>query len=380
MSIRKVNTKMLDNILEQMIDTVGRSKNDVFEIGEQCRNDYESITEELKVIRESVYKVIKEGDELERKSRFARKRLSEVSQHFQNFSEEQVREAYEKAHDLQMRLSLNRQTETRLRERRDDLERRIRNLEETIDRAEHLNSQISVVLNYLSSDLRQMGAALEDAKERHDFGLQIIEAQEEERKKLSREIHDGPAQMLANVLLRSDLIDRVYRENGPMEALGEIKDLKQMVRSALYEVRRIIYDLRPMALDDLGLVPTLTKYLSTIEEYHKSTNIRFVNVGQEKRLPPKYEVALFRLIQESVQNALKHSEATEIQVKLEINKDKVTVIIKDNGKGFDTKQKKSGSFGIMGMKERVEILDGEMSIDSKVGSGTLILVQVPLSA
>ncbi|TYR98934.1 histidine kinase [Rossellomorea vietnamensis] len=380
MSIRKVNTKMLDNILEQMIDTVGRSKSDVFEIGEQCRQDYESITEELKVIRESVFRVIQEGDDLERKSRFARKRLSEVSQHFQNFSEAQVREAYEQAHDLQMKLSLNRQTEARLRERRDDIERRIKNLQDTIDRAEQLNSQISVVLNYLSSDLKQMGAALEDAKEKHDFGLQIIEAQEEERKKLSREIHDGPAQMLANVLLRSDLIDRVYRESGPMAALGEIKDLKTMVRSALYEVRRIIYDLRPMALDDLGLVPTLTKYLSTIEEYHKSTSISFVNVGQVKRLPSKYEVALFRLIQESVQNALKHSEAREIQVKLEISKSKVTVIIKDNGKGFDTKKKKNGSFGIMGMRERVELLEGEMSIDSKVGSGTVILVQVPLTA
>ncbi|WP_409252032.1 sensor histidine kinase [Bacillus sp. SCS-153A] len=380
MSIKKVNTKMLDNILEQMIDTVGRSKDDVFEIGEQCRQDYESITKELKVIKESVFKVIQEGDELERKSRFARKRLSEVSQHFQKFSEGQVREAYEKAHDLQMKLSLNRQTESRLRERRDDLERRIKNLEDTIDRAEQLNSQISVVLNYLSSDLKQVGAALEDAKERHDFGLRIIEAQEEERKKLSREIHDGPAQMLANVLLRSDLIDRVYRENGPMAALGEIKDLKKMVRSALYEVRRIIYDLRPMALDDLGLVPTLTKYLSTIEEYHKSTNIRFVNLGQEKRLPSKYEVALFRLIQESVQNALKHSGASEIQVKLEIGKDTVTVIIKDDGKGFDIKQKKNGSFGIMGMKERVEILDGDMSIDSNPGSGTVVLVQVPLTA
>lgn len=380
MSIRKVNTKMLDNILEQMIDTVGRSKSDVFEIGEQCRQDYESITEELKVIRESVFKVIKEGDDLERKSRFARKRLSEVSQHFQNFSEAQVREAYEQAHDLQMKLSLNRQTEARLRERRNDIERRIKNLQDTIDRAEQLNSQISVVLNYLSSDLKQMGAALEDAKEKHDFGLQIIEAQEEERKKLSREIHDGPAQMLANVLLRSDLIDRVYRETGPEAALGEIKDLKTMVRSALYEVRRIIYDLRPMALDDLGLVPTLTKYLSTIEEYHKSTSIRFVNIGQVKRLPSKYEVALFRLIQESVQNALKHAEAREIQVKLEISKSKVTVIIKDNGKGFNAKEKKSGSFGIMGMRERVELLEGEMSIDSKAGSGTVILVQVPLTS
>ncbi|MFP3386653.1 sensor histidine kinase, partial [Tritonibacter sp. SIMBA_163] len=84
-----------------------------------------------------------------------------------------------------------------------------------------------------------------------------IEAQEEERKRLSREIHDGPAQMMANVLLRSDLIEKTYREKGADKAFKEISSLKDMVRQALTEVRRIIYDLRPMALDDLGLVPTL---------------------------------------------------------------------------------------------------------------------------
>ena len=116
---------------------------------------------------------------------------------------------------------------------------------------------------------------LEDAKQKQDFGLKIIEAQEEERKRLSREIHDGPAQMMANVMLRSDLVEKIYRERGIDEALGEIVNMKKMVRDALYEVRHIIYDLRPMALDDLGLVPTLKKYLKTTEEYFNQTTIRF---------------------------------------------------------------------------------------------------------
>lgn len=94
---------------------------------------------------------------------------------------------------------------------------------------------------------------------KQDFGIRIIAAQEEERKRLSREIHDGPAQMLANVLMRTDLIERTYREKGIEYALAEIADLKKTVRNALSEVRRIIYDLRPMALDDLGIVPTLKK-------------------------------------------------------------------------------------------------------------------------
>ena len=88
----------------------------------------------------------------------------------------------------------------------------------------------------------------------------------------------------------------------------EIRSLKVMVRNALYEVRRIIYDLRPMALDDLGLVPTLRKYLQTTEDYNNGVNLNFVNLGQVKRLPSDMEVALFRLVQEAVQNSLKHAE------------------------------------------------------------------------
>ena len=267
MKIMKFDTKALDDIISRMINTVGSSKDEIFQIGEQCRNDFEDLSEELKNVKQMVLKVIDEGDILEQKARQARNRLSEVSMNFNQYSEEEVREAYEKAHQLQMELSINRQLEKQLRDRRDDLDRRIGGLQETIERADHLVSQISVVQNYLMSDIKQMGEVLEDAKAKQDFGLKIIEAQEDERKRLSREIHDGPAQMMANVIMRSDLIERVYREQGGPAAITEIKSFKKMVRSALYEVRRIIYDLRPMALDDLGLVPTLRKYLQTIDEF-----------------------------------------------------------------------------------------------------------------
>jgi two-component system, NarL family, sensor histidine kinase DegS len=379
MAIKKFDSKALDLILEKMIETVGNSKDEIFRIGEECRNDYESITDELQDIKRRVAQIINEGDKLESQVRAARKRLSEVSKHFKDYTEVQVREAYEVAHKLQMDLTLNRQNEKQLREKRDDLERRLIGLNETIERAEHLVSQISVVMNYMMSDIRQMGEALETAKQKQDFGLKIIEAQEDERKRLSREIHDGPAQMMANVMMRSDLIERIYKERGSSEAISEIRNMKKMVRSALYEVRRIIYDLRPMALDDLGLVPTLKKYLQTIEEYHRTTKIQFINMGEDKRLPSKYEVALFRMIQESVQNALKHADASLIQVKLEIKKDHVMVVIKDDGKGFDINEKKSESFGILGISERVELLEGELNIHSKIGTGTLIIIQVPLN-
>lgn len=377
--VKTLDVKTLDRILDRMIDTVGNSKDEIFRIGEQCRTDYESLADELKDLKNMVVQMIEKGELLEEKSRFARRRLSEVSSHFNDYSEEQVRDAYETAHQLQMDLVMNREMEKQLRKRRDELERRLSGLHDTIARSEHLVSQTTFVLSYLRSDLKQVGEALEDAKLKQDFGSKIISAQEEERKRLSREIHDGPAQMLANVMMRSDLIEKLFKEYGTEAALQEVRSLKKMVRDALIEVRRIIYDLRPMALDDLGLSPTLRKYLQNIEEYYQSAKINYRFIGQEKRIDSNCEVSLFRLIQEAVQNALKHAQANEITVKVEMTKDSCTVVIRDDGKGFDVNQKKDKSFGIIGMRERVELLDGEISIDSKIGVGTVVLIQVPIN-
>lgn len=378
MVLRKLDLKALDSIVDQMVQTVDNSKAEIFKIGEQCRKDFDAAVSELKTIKYQVTDVIEKSDLLEVKARHARKRLSDVSKNFHEYSEEHVREVYEEANLLHTEFTVNKQLEKQLRVRRDELERRLLNLQETIDRSEILVSQISIISNYLDSDIKEIGYALEDAKLKQDFGLRIIEAQEEERKRLSREIHDGPAQLLANVLIRSDLAEKAYREKGPEYSLGEIRSLKEMIRAALYEVRRIIYDLRPMLLDDLGLIPTLQKYLATVEEYNKRVTIKFQALGQEKRLNTKYEVAIFRLIQESVQNALKHAEAEEINVKVEICDKFVSVIIKDNGIGFDPDLKKEGSFGIMGMKERVSILEGKLAIDSQSRKGTMVQIQIPL--
>jgi len=377
MSIKKVDINAIDKILEKMVNVVENSKSDIFAIGENSRLEFETLFEELEQVRQQVLFVIDEGDNLEKQARLSRKYLSEVSKHFNTYTEEQVLNAYEKAHSLQVDLKINRQLEKQLRTRRDDLERRLICLKQTIDRAEKLVSQISIVENYLSSDLAQIGEMLHDAKRHQEFGFKIIEAQEEERKRLSREIHDGPAQMMANVMMRSDLIDRTFRERGSDEALKEIREMKTMVRNALYEVRRIIYDLRPMALDDLGLVPTLRKYLQTIGEYANTTKINFMNIGKEIRLPAKLEIALFRLIQESVQNTLKHAEATVVTVKLELRNDMATAIIKDDGRGFNHKLKKDGSFGLLGMRERVELLDGSITFDSIIGKGTVVMINIP---
>lgn len=375
----RIDIASLDVIFNRMLETITNSKNDIFIISEQSRRNFEDMQQELEIVRQEISISIDETDNLEKSLQLSKHRLVIVSKNFTEHSEEQIRAAYENTSDLQLKMTICREREKQLRDKRDDLERRLRELYDTIERADHIVNQVNVVISYFTTDLKDVGVALEQAKIKQDFGIRIIAAQEEERKRLSREIHDGPAQMMANVLMRSNLIDRTFREKGADAALQEITDLKKNVRNALSEVRRIIYDLRPMALDDLGIAPTLKKYLSTIMEYNPGVDIQFVTYNNERRISPDYEVAIFRLVQESVNNALKHGKPHQIIVKLEWLRDEINVVVRDDGSGFDTAHIREGSFGLIGMKERIDLLKGTINITSNIGKGTIIIMKVPIA-
>ncbi|TMW72366.1 sensor histidine kinase [Alteribacter natronophilus] len=371
-------TEQLDDILNVMVAKVEESKEQIFAISERSRTEYEQLKAEASDLQERVLSLVGKTSRMERHSRFARNRLAEVSNHVSNYSDIQVKEAYEIANDYQVQLAVLRQEDKQLREKQDGIERRLMKLKGTLEKADTISAQINIVIHYLTGDLQNISEMVADAREMQKFGLKIIEAQEEERKRLSREIHDGPAQTMANILLRSELVERVYNQQGIDEALAEIKSLRGLVKESLAEVRRIIYDLRPMALDDLGLVPTIAKYLKNFQE-QSGLRITFRNEGREIRLPSEMEVAIFRFIQESVQNAFKHAEPKHVTVKIELEPTQALAVIKDDGRGFNPEEKKEGSFGLMGMRERVNMLDGQLTINSKPGEGTMIMVQIPIS-
>jgi len=217
LSDETVDIKALDTIFNSLIRTMDQSKNDIFIISEQSRKNFEEMKLELVVVKASISRLLDEGDTLENLTGHSRRRLADVSKNFNSYSEEQVKQAYEVGNKLLVNLSINRMEEKQMRQRRDDLDRRLVGLLDTIERADHLVSQVSTVSKYLTSDLKNVGVALETAKHKQDFAIRIIEAQEEERKRLSRDIHDGPAQMLANVLLRSGLIEKTYAEKAKVK-------------------------------------------------------------------------------------------------------------------------------------------------------------------
>ncbi|WP_440894767.1 sensor histidine kinase [Amphibacillus sp. Q70] len=375
--MKQINEKNFDQIIDGMLGVVDKSKDELYELTEASREEQKTLTRDLKETRQQVKDTIVQGEQLEKQERIYRNRLAQVSKNFNVYSEKEIKDVYETAHDLQTELKMVRERETSLRQKRDFIERRLKSLDQIIDKGSALVSKVSVISNYLTDDFKQIGDLIEDANQKQTFGLKIIEAQEEERRRISREIHDGPAQMLANILLRADLVDRTFRERSQEEAMKEMKSMRSMVHTSLHEVRRIIYDLRPMALDDLGLVPTIRKYLANVEDYHKIT-ITSSEQGCFNQLTAKYEVALFRLIQESVQNAVKHAVPKSIQVNISIDNNQVATSIRDDGVGFDINKKKEQSFGLIGMRERVEMLDGQLEINSKIGQGTTIYIKIPL--
>jgi len=374
----------IDRVIKNAIQVMEESKYQIFEIAESARQELVSLGQELEQVMRETADTIDKVDRLELDYRRARVRLTEVSRDFIRYKEADIKSAYEKATQLQLDLMVFREKEAYLKTRRDELQKRVKNVEISIERAETISSQVNVVLEYLSGDLNQVTRILESAKNRQLIGLKIILAQEEERKRIAREIHDGPAQSLANLVLRTEIAERMLGKQEFQLVQDELVDLKGQIRSGLEEIRKIIFNLRPMALDDLGLVPTLRKYMQDFEEKTKIRTV-FETVGRETRLPSAMEAAIYRLVQEACTNAMKHASPTFVSLEISYQPQLVTIVIRDNGSGFvveslESRTKDSAHFGLIGMRERVELLEGRMEIESAIGHGTKITITIPVNA
>jgi len=369
----------IDRVIKNAIQVMEDSKYQMFEILEASRQELASLNHELQRTLKETTETLEKVDQLELNYRRSRIRLTAVSRDFVRYKEEDIKQAYEKATQLQLDLMIYREKEMYLKARRDELQKRVRNVENSVERAESIGSQMGVVLEYLSGELGQVSRIIESAKNRQVIGLKIILAQEEERKRISREIHDGPAQLLANLVLRTEIVERMLAKQEFKMVQDEIVDLKGQVRSSLEEMRKVIFNLRPMALDDLGLIPTLRKYVHDYEEKAKIRTI-FETRGKEHRLSSAMEAAIYRLVQEALSNAAKHAYPTYVLVEITYQAQLVKIVVQDNGLGFNVdllEQKSKDHFGLIGMRERVELLEGRMEIESAENQGTKIVIHIP---
>ncbi|MBI5842321.1 MAG: sensor histidine kinase [Chloroflexi bacterium] len=204
----------------------------------------------------------------------------------------------------------------------------------------------------------------------------IVNAQEAERQRLSRQMHDGPAQALSNFILQTEIAMRLL-DVDPNQAKEELGSLKTSAMGTFQKVRNFIFELRPMMLDDLGLIPTIRKYADAFKE-QTNLDVSVTVTGSERRLEPYLEVMIFRAIQELLGNAARHSQATMIKVQVDIGNEMTRVSVDDNGKGFDSETlKQSNNLGLKLIRERAEMLGGNFEIDSAAGKGTRISFMVP---
>jgi two-component system sensor histidine kinase DegS len=208
----------------------------------------------------------------------------------------------------------------------------------------------------------------------------LIDAQESERQLLARQMHDGPAQALSNFIVQTEIASRLF-DIDPARAKQELENLKASALSTFQKVRLFITDLRPMMLDDIGLFPTLRRY---IENFQNESGIetKLDVMGSEGRLEPYIEVLIFRSLQEIIGNAARHNADLPRKLKIEISiimePKLIKVQVRDDGKGFDPSRAMSGrGLGLKLIKERVEMLGGYFNIESRIGSGTIVTFQIP---
>lgn len=211
----------------------------------------------------------------------------------------------------------------------------------------------------------------------------ILKAHEEERKRIAREIHDGPAQSAACLALKLELCRKKTQEGASDELSLEFNKLGDYVRSIVHEIRTIIYDLKPSYLDE-GLFTAIQNHIDVFME-NTGLRIEFKKSGMDSNIEYYIVSTLFRIVQEALTNISKHAKANKVNISLDIQKDILYLDIQDNGQGFDTANIKKSKhekidrgFGIEGMKERVELINGNIDISSALNKGTTIKIQIPL--
>ena len=331
------------------------------DITEDFQNEIEKTKRELVEIDLMLEQSQMEVNRLAQRNAAVTARLQQIQGHYDSIPRDDIIDIFNQALDAQQRLFVMRGQSEKLQGDKQFFKRHL----------DYLNrADVSLV--------SKMEKGAEKGSERVlNLVEAIIQAQEEERQRLSRKMHDGPAQALSNFILQTEIAVRLF-DIDQERAREELSILKSSATSAFQQVRDFIFELRPMMLDDLGLVPTLKRYVETYKE-QTGTSIRLTINGVERRFEPYIEVIIFRAVQEILSFSIRQERATQISVQMNITDTYVKVTMDDNGKGEDVESiLESGGMGIKIIKDRVEMIGGFLEINFRPDKGSQFVLQVPV--
>jgi two-component system, NarL family, sensor histidine kinase DegS len=297
--------------------------------------------------------------------------LSNIHHNLDTVPRQDIRDKYDEA--------LN--TRTRLLTMRGQLEKFETSYQQLQEQQQLLSSLLGKV---------QGGLVIEDTTEEGDNlsrgGLnivRIVQAQEDERQRLARQMHDGPAQSLTNFILQAEICQRLFDRN-PDRAAEELNNLKTAASITFQKVRDFIFDLRPMMLDDLGVIPTVRRYVSSFKDKN-DIEVELDITGEERRLESHREVLLFRAIQELMTHTRDYASATRMKIRLDMTSNIVKVLIEDNGRGFDASLVNSPEDthqdgrvqSLVTLREKYELVNGKVVVQSGESEGTTVRLELP---
>jgi two-component system sensor histidine kinase DegS len=325
------------------------------------RESQERNKQELRELNRMIDQSRGEVEKLAQRNAAIAAHLRQLQGNFENIPRADIRTAYEAAQEAQQRLFTMRGQLEKLQGEQANLERLASHLQHTLTALQALD----------------VGKPEGDSM---SVIMRVVEAQESERQRLSRQIHDGPAQALSNFILQTEIAMRLFDIDAE-RARAELQSLKASATTTFQKVRDFIFDLRPMMLDDLGLVPTVRRYVDAFKE-KTGVPASLTVTGADYRMDSAREVVIFRGIQELLSNVRQHAQATQVRLTLDFDPHRVRVVAEDNGKGFDpqtAKTAKQTASGLPTLQERMDLLSGTLQIDSQPGQGARVVMEVPAS-
>ncbi|PID82848.1 MAG: hypothetical protein CSB15_01195 [Clostridiales bacterium] len=349
-------------ILSKTVDTITEARDKIFRIAEQSRMELYNKRYELENTNELIKEINKEIKELE-ESEIATKNLCEaISKESGDFNEDEIKEIFGNVDKIEKVVNQNRVLEKNFIIKRTSLEFQIKNLVSILKKSGEFTDRMAISLDTLTNSKLQKNNVFKNR------GMEIIRAQEEERKRISREMHDGPAQHMAGMVMNVDYCEKLLESN-PDRLKSELQQLKVQLKEGAKNIRRIIFDLMPVSLEDLGLIPTLENYIEGLNSRF-AINIEFSYKKNDMiDIPDIIRLSVFRIIQEALNNAIKHADADNVFVEVIVSKESIELSVLDDGKGLSDDNYmpdygEDSGFGMYGIKERVRLLNGSIKIES----------------